>query len=157
MNDVCNDQDVGTPKYYTYLISKDEQLITKYFRGRFLTTHIIESIHETGLDEQYDFNMDVLYDMREVELDFDIPDIEHFIEYIQSNKRYHGRRKIAFLTQSPNQTVFPVLLRLLSKDASINIQTFSTVSASCKWLGLTPAKTEKVGRCLETMSLKTCQ
>jgi hypothetical protein len=123
-------------KKYRYKILPEKHLIIKYFRGSFTISEIIKWMDETAQDSLFDTSFNVLNDYRDAESKMSYEEIHKFIEFLKGDEMSYGKRKSAFITDTPNQTVFSFLLYRFNNEELIKIRTFSTLLDATKWLGL---------------------
>jgi hypothetical protein len=129
---------------YCYKILVDRRLIIKYYQGPFSKFDLITCMEETGQDILYDPTFSVINDFRDAELSLKTKEIDEFVLYVKGHKILYGKRNITFLTSTPNQTVFPIMLHHFKKETFININIFSTLLASIQWLGFTPSDLDAI-------------
>jgi hypothetical protein len=120
---------------YSYKIFPEKRLIIKYYQGKFSIVDFIKCMEITGQDSLFDSTFNVINDFMDAELSVEINEIREFVNYIKGHNILYGKRKSTFLTRTPNQTVFTIMLDQVSDETLVNIKTFSTLSALTKWLG----------------------
>jgi hypothetical protein len=131
---------------YNYKILTDKRLIIKYFHGSFSMPDIIEWMDETGQDSLFDPSFSVLNDYRDAESKLKMREINEFVAFLKENKKFLGNRKSAFLTKTPNQTAFTLMLGLFKNELLIDIETFSTLLEATRWLGLLPSDLDGIAK-----------
>jgi hypothetical protein len=133
---------------YKYKILPENRLIIKYFHGTFSMPDIIEWMDETGQDGLFDPTFSVLNDYRDAESRLKMSEINEFVKYLKKNNKFLGTRKSAFLTFTPNQTAFTMMLGLFKNELLIDIETFSTLLEAMRWLGLLPSDLDTIAKCI---------
>jgi hypothetical protein len=123
---------------YGYKILPDKGLILKYYCGSFSLQDFIKCTTETALDSLYDSAFSVINDFREATFSMGINELNAFVNLMKENKKLYSKRSITFLTSTPNQTVYTLMLELLKDEPLINKKTFSTLLEAVKWLGFQP-------------------
>jgi hypothetical protein len=123
-------------KKYSYKILPEKHLIIKYFHGPFSMDEIIKWMDETRQNSLFDTSFNVLNDYRDAESKMTYEEIHKFTEFLKGDELSYGKRKSAFITNTPNQTVFSFLLYRFNNEELIKIKTFSTLLEAAKWLGL---------------------
>jgi hypothetical protein len=136
---------------YKYKILSDKRLIIKYFCGSFTKPDIIKWMNETVQDRLFDPSFSVLNDYRDADSSIKTKEIHEFVDFLWEDKISYGKRKSAFLTNTPNQTVFTTLLGQFNHEELIKIKTFSTLIAAVEWLGLQPSDLETIEDILEDL------
>jgi hypothetical protein len=136
---------------YDYEIFQEKSLIVKYFQGIISIAEFITFNNRTLFDTRYDPTMCVMNDVRNTEFIFTDEDLKKFIGYVQSNVKMYGKRKVAFLTNTPNQTVFTILLDFFKNDKMVTIKTFTTLPATVEWLQLSLADMILIENCIEKL------
>jgi hypothetical protein len=129
-------------KRYRYKILPEKHLIIKYFHGFFFMSDIINWMNETVKDSLFDPSFNVLNDYRDAESKMSYEEIHKFTEFLKGDEMSYGKRKSAFITNTPNQTVFSFLLYRFNNEELIKIKTFSNISGAAKWLGLQLSETD---------------
>jgi hypothetical protein len=127
---------------YKYRIFQKDKLVLKSYVGVFSISDFKACMIEAGRDTYYDPTFYVINDFRDSELIFEEDEIHDFVNFVKNHKLLYGKRKITFLTNTPNQTVFTSMLDLFKNETNITIQTFSTLLAVIRWLNL-PLEIEK--------------
>jgi hypothetical protein len=138
-----------------YKILPDKRLIVRYYDGLFSLNDIIAFLNETGKDALYDPTFNVINDFRDAETNVKIKEINELFGYVKGNKKIYGKRKSVFLTKTPNQTVFSMMLGLLKYENEVKIKTFSTLLDAIKWLGFTPSDLNAIENCINDLKKAT--
>jgi hypothetical protein len=121
---------------YKYKILPEKRLIIRYYQGLFSLNDLIAFLNETGKDALYDPTFNVINDFRNAESTVKIGEINTLFGYVKGSKKIYGKRKSAFITRTPNQTVFSMMMGLLKYENEVKFKTFSTLIEAIKWLGL---------------------
>lgn len=123
---------------FGYKILPDKGLILKCYHGPFSLNDFIVCTTETALDNLYNSAFSVINDFRDASFLIEIKELHEFVNLMKGNKKLYSKRSIVFLTSTPNQTVYTIMLELLKDEPLINKKTFSTLIEAVKWLGFQP-------------------
>lgn len=121
---------------YRYKILRDQHLILKYYKGEYTFVDFVATMLETAENADFSPNMYVLNDLRDTIIHADVEAVEKFVQLVQANQALYAKRKIVFLTSSPNQTAFSYLVQSLAGESLVNIFTASTAPAAMEHLQL---------------------
>jgi len=136
---------------YGYKILPEKGLILKYYCGSFTLQDFIVCTTDTALDSLYDSSFSVINDFRDAAFSMGIKDLHEFVNLMKMNKNLYSKRSITFLTSTPKQTVFTIILELLKNEPLINKKTFSTLTEAIKWLGYHPDEFASIENELEKL------
>jgi hypothetical protein len=136
---------------YGYKILPDKGLILKYYLGSFSLEDFIGCTTETAQDILYESSYSVINDFRDATFSMEIKEVYEFVNLMKGNKKLYSKRNIVFLTSTPNQTVYTIILELLKDEPLINKKTFSTLVEAVKWLGFQPEDFAFIENELETV------
>lgn len=114
-------------KKYRYRILKEKNLIVKYYSGQISIKDLYDFVNLTGEDADYLPTMFVLNDIRDCIIVIENKEIYNFIENIRNSQRLYAKRKIVFLTSTPNQVVFSTMLNLFKKETLIELSIVTTL------------------------------
>ncbi|WP_372769866.1 hypothetical protein [Lutibacter sp.] len=78
--------------------------------------------------------MDYLIDLRNVVVTAPTADIEKYNYFTETKFKSEIKSKVAILTDSPNQMVFSTLFKMLNTQKLKEIEVFSTVEITTRWL-----------------------
>ena len=121
--------------FYNYKILPTHKVFLQYYRGKVNFDAAVSGMAFLTSDKQYDSSFNSIVDFREAVLQFEEKDAEKFIEFLHNIKAVTHSRRIAFLTDTPNQVVLLSLFTSFAANiASHNI--FSTIEASLDWVGI---------------------
>jgi hypothetical protein len=134
---------------FNYKIFPEYKLIIRYYLGSFTIPDLIHALEITGKDELYDPTYNVINDFRDARSNVKIGEINKFFGYIKNHKKLYGKRKTVYLTSTPNQTVFSMMMGLLKHENLITFRTFSTMEEAIKWVEFPDSELEKLARTIE--------
>ena len=114
-------------KKYAYKIISELNLIVRYFTGEINLTDILQSMTTVADEKNYLSSMDIINDIRDVELKVKHDEIQQLIDFVRSNKKIYYKRTSYILTNTPGQVVFGRLIDLFKKEDKINVVVVSTL------------------------------
>jgi hypothetical protein len=117
-----------------HLILPELKTTVEYFSGPIHLNELIQ--HRNILADDMDFNpVDCLIaDFRDAQLDFTKQDILAFIDFMRATKKLLGDRRVAILTDTPNQVVASELYIMNLGNLPMKVDFFSTLDAAIKWV-----------------------
>lgn len=113
-------------------INYPPSVLLRKFSGKVRLDDIMASWEQ--LQEQGKFNDEikgVLNDLNDCELDLDMQEFKLLIQYMNGNAHFKGL-KLAVVTNSPQQIVFPTLAETINKE--LTIRPFSTIQSAIDWI-----------------------
>ena len=117
-----------------YKILKEHNLIVEYHSGDLDLESYINFVKGTTLDPQFSLNMNYLIDISNVVVTASIDDIRKYNNFTEDNFKTDRKRRVAFITNSPNQMVFSTLFKGSNTQKLKEIEIFSTTNAAIEWL-----------------------
>ncbi len=120
--------------YYKIIPSK--KLVVEYFKGDIYWDDMFSFIDEISKDKNYNVSFNSLIDLREATLQLTTDDVKKYIRYLEEHTEVLGKRKLAMITNSPNQVVYVTLYQLLSDKLPLKIKIFSTYQKALYWLDM---------------------
>jgi hypothetical protein len=139
---------------FNYIIIPELRLILRYYRGSFKISDLVNALEETAKNSLYDTTFNVINDFRDARSEIKIGEINDFFGYIKGHKKLYGKRKSVYLTKTPNQTVFSMMLGLLKHEKLISFKTFSTLEEAVKWVDLPVSELEKIEKAIAELKEK---
>ncbi len=119
-----------------YQILPEKKLILEYYSGNIYKNTIMYFKQEISKHVAYNMHYNIIHDFRDAELVANIEDVRSFIDYIKQNERTYAQKKIAFITDNPNQVTITYLFNTLKKETYLIAETFSTIEGAIVWVGL---------------------
>lgn len=119
-----------------YQILPEKKLILEYYSGNIYKNTIMYFKQEISKHVAYNMHYNIIHDFRDAELVANIEDVRSFIDYIKQNERTYAQKKIAFITDNPNQVTITYLFNALKKETYLIAETFSTLEGAIVWVGL---------------------
>lgn len=119
-----------------YRILKTALLIIECHEGLLTLENMIRFRQEQRLDRDFTPEHDILMDLRNVEISGEPVEVENYVSFYKENKNISGNRRIAVLTDTPNQVFYTTLFEQFSKVLNQKTKIFSTLEASLNWLNV---------------------
>ena len=141
-------------KKFAYKIFPDKNLAVKYYNGILSLSDIIASVNITGQQVDWKPTMNILHDVRDAVLEFEEEEINKLISHTKESKKLYGERKVAFVTNSPNQVVFTLMLANFKNEALVSMNTFSTLSAAIEWVELSISDLALIENCINELKIQ---
>lgn len=118
----------------TYKILPKYKLLIEYHKGILETNSYIEFKRKLTEDSLFDSNMNYFINFQEVKFNVTREDIEEFVSFMNSKKEILGKRRLALITNTPNQVVSTTIYKSLKSDLLQDVEIFSTNQEALKWL-----------------------
>lgn len=134
-----------------YQIFPEKKLIIEYYSGDIYKNTIVYFKDEISKNVAYNMNYNIIHDFRDASLIANIDDVRSFINYIKSNNRTYAQKKIAFITDNPNQVSITYLFNTLKKETLLIADTFSTVEGAIIWVGLKSTEIDFIHSVIEEL------
>lgn len=87
-------------------------------------------------DKEFNSSYNAIADFRGNSKNFSYDEVLELVDMVIKNDKIHGKRKTAFLTDSPNSVFVTTIYELNLKDFPMKIKTFSTIQNAINWLDL---------------------
>ena len=123
---------------YKYRILKEKKLVLRCMIGNVDLKNFFQNIANSVSDGDYSTKYSALYDFRDANLQGSISSIHKFAADVRKETRIHEKRKVVFLTSTPNQVATSMLLESLRRWQMFDITTVSTLDAAIRFLGMVP-------------------
>ena len=118
----------------TYKIFPEHRLIIEFHKGILEVDTYIEFKKKLAIDTLFEANMNYLIHFKEVTFKTTSEDILRFIDFMKTQEEKIGKRRLAFITNTPNQVVSTTIYKSLQNDLMQEVEIFSTNSEAIKWL-----------------------
>lgn len=125
-----------------YKFLKEYNLTVEYHSGKLDLDSYINFVTRTIHDPLFSPNTNYLIDLRNVVVITSIDDISKYNDFIEDNLKCERKRKIALLTETPNQMVFSTIFKNNNTQKLKEIEVFSTPFAATEWLNSNLNKNE---------------
>jgi len=120
----------------SYTILEKENLIIEYFSGILTIESLIKFKQKLIRDSKFSVDYSYYVHFKNVTFDIDVQEISKYITFSSKHLNPKSNRKVAIITNTPNQVVLTTLFKLQSKHALQKIEIFSTAQSALNWLGL---------------------
>lgn len=117
-----------------YLILKEQNLLVECHSGNLDLESYINFVTSTTLDPLFSANMNYFIDLSNVIVTASIDDIRKYNNFTEATFISERKRKVALVTNSPNQMVFATLFKNSNTQKLKEIEVFSTTTAAIHWL-----------------------
>jgi hypothetical protein len=117
-----------------YKIIPELQVAVEYYEGQLSLNDIIEFELREMENSEYSPKLNFIADFRNAELIASEGDVKKFIDFLKKTKGIVDQRKVALVTETPNQVVLTTLYALYTSDMPVKNKVFSTLDAAMKWL-----------------------
>lgn len=117
-----------------YLILKEQNLLVECHSGNLDLESYINFVTSTTLDPLFSANMNYFIDLSNVVVTASIDDIRKYNNFTEATFISEKKRKVALVTNSPNQMVFATLFKNSNTQKLKDIEVFSTTTAAIHWL-----------------------
>lgn len=119
-----------------YIILKECNLLIEHHSGKLDLESYINFVEGTTLDPLFSLNMNYLIDLSNVVVTASVDDIRKYNDFTEDNFKTERKRRVAFVTDTPNQMVFSTLFKDSNTQKLKEIEIFSTTKVAINWLNL---------------------
>lgn len=131
-------------------------MIIRCFKGNFNLKEAFEKVKESCSHKAYHKSLNIINDIRFIELDMDYESVLEFIKAFKSNVAIYGeKRKSVLLTNTPNQAAFSTLLNLKKDDDTIDLKVTSTIEAAIAHIKISEKNKKHISNLIENMAKST--
>jgi len=117
----------------SYRFDTTTGIVIKTYHGSITLSDIHNSWLRAFSQESFPLeNKGFVLDYREAVLDMEIRENASIADFYKRHLRYFGNKKIAIVTENPNDIVIPMLVR--EKDSGYESRPFSTMEAALQWV-----------------------
>ncbi|GGK45288.1 MULTISPECIES: hypothetical protein [Flavobacteriaceae] len=125
----------------SYKIIAKHNIIIEYHKGNIDVNSYIKFKEKIFNDKGFKTGLNYLIHFKNVRFLTPPEDIIKFVNFIKKNTPKLGRRKIAFITRTPDQVVKTTIYKTLLADVEQQVAVFSTNNTALNWLNSTPLNT----------------
>lgn len=125
-----------------YIILKEQNLLIECHSGSLDLESYINFVTSTTLDPLFSENMNYFIDLSNVVVTASIDDVRKYNNFTEATFISERKRKVALVTNSPNQMVFATLFKNSNTQKLKEIEVFSTTTAAIHWLNRSHIKYE---------------
>ncbi len=126
----------------SYKILKEYNLIIESHSGSLDLKSYIDFVEKMKLDPLFSLDMNFYVDLSNVVVTASIDEVKLYNNFSKNTFKSERKRKIALITDSPNQMVFATLFKNSNTQKSKVIEIFSTKECAIQWLNRSLDKEE---------------
>lgn len=120
----------------TYQILKEQKIVIEYHEGVLDIDSFINFKKKLAKDTLFSNSLNYCIDFKNVTFIISEDDVEKYLIFLTNNPDYLGKRKVALLTNTPNQVVYSTFFKMKRTNSLQMIEVFSTNEAATDWLGI---------------------
>ncbi|MFO7672963.1 MAG: hypothetical protein R6V74_04575 [Lutibacter sp.] len=117
-----------------FIILKDFNLLIECHSGNLDLKSYIDFVKRTTFDPLFSKNMNYFIDLCNVVVTASLDDIKLYNNFTNDNFQCDRKRRVALLTNSPNQMVFATLFKNSNTQKLKEIEIFSTKESALNWI-----------------------
>ncbi|MDP2068300.1 MAG: hypothetical protein Q8K04_04975 [Lutibacter sp.] len=129
----------------TYKILKEYNLIVEYHTGILDADSFINFKKKIALDPLFLPNLHFFVHLKNVTFNTNMQDIDKYANFLEANSKIFGNRRVALITNTPNQVVSTTMFKMLQQNRSQSVEVFSTNESALEWLNSRLDKDEILG------------
>jgi hypothetical protein len=137
-----------------YKILPNHSLIIEYHTGEMLAGNYIDFKQKLLKAPLFNPNLKYFVHFKNVKFDITQLNIDKFIGFIENNVQTIGKRKIAIITNTPNQVVTSTKYKLAQDKKRESIEIFTTHQSALKWLNIPGLSNDKLDTILKELQLE---
>jgi len=118
----------------SYVILPDENLVIEFHSGILEVPDYIEFKQNLLKDPLFKPNLNHFIHFKNVVFQTPPSELSNFVGYIKENVQSLGKRKLAFITDTPNQVVTTTMYKIMQQNTTLISEIFSTNEGALKWL-----------------------
>jgi hypothetical protein len=143
-------------KFINYIIIPELKIIVECYKGQFTSVDGINYKKTLYKDKDYNPAYNMITDLRELEMHVKVEDdIKELTTYFDFLKTTAVERKVALITNKPNQAVLAHLFKELARNSIIEYEVFSTLEAAIGFVGLALNQSDTINQALVYLSDNT--
>jgi hypothetical protein len=110
----------------TYKILKENNLIVEYHSGILDADSFIAFKKSITLNPLFLPSLNYFVHLKNVTFNTNLEDIDKYVKFLDANSNVYGNRRVALITDTPNQVVSTTLFKMLQQNRSQSVEVFST-------------------------------
>ena len=118
----------------SYKIISEHNIIIEFHKGNIEVDSYIKFKEKTFNDEDFKTGLNYLIHFKNVTFFTPQEDIKKFVNFIKNNAPKLGKRKVALITNTPNQVVSTTIYKTMQANLNQEVEIFSTDEAALNWL-----------------------
>lgn len=127
-----------------YKILPNENLVLEFHRGTLEASAYIEFKKILLEDPLFKPNLNHFINFKNVIFETPPEELKTFVGYIKNNVQALGKRKLAFVTDTPNQVVTTTMYQIMLQNSTLISEIFSTNETALHWLNPPTLTTDKL-------------
>ena len=131
-------------KYIDYKIVQAFKLIIESYVGDVTVMDIIKNKKRITEVEGYKADYNLILDFRDANLQINKTELDRLVVYFKENHIYHKEKRVAYLTDKPNEVVVTTLFASKIKEIPIHPEVFSTVEAVAGYMNMVDSEMFKL-------------
>lgn len=139
----------------TYKILPNHNLIIEYYSGDIDFVSFMNFKKKLILEPLFTPNLNILIHFKNATFKMTDEEINKYIHFSETDIKVIGKRKIALITETPNQVVVSTLFKMIQRIKSKSVEIFSTKEAALRWLNIKDLSTTEVTLILNNLHNKT--
>ncbi|MEX1383726.1 hypothetical protein [Lutibacter sp.] len=128
----------------SYKIIVQHNIIIEYHKGNIDVDSYIKFKEKTFNDKDFKTGLNYLIHFKNVNFFTPQEDIKKFVNFIKNNAPKLGKRKVGFVTSTPNQVVTTTIYKTMLADVEQQVAVFSTIDTALNWLTSNPLNTKEL-------------
>lgn len=120
----------------SFLILKNFNLVIECHKGELDLASFIKFKKQLSQHPDFTPNLNCFICFKKVIFNTSSSDIEDYISFLKENSSVFGKRKIALITDTPNQVVSTTLYKTLQENLNQSVEIFSTNEKAIEWLNI---------------------
>lgn len=137
--------------YSNYKIFKEYCLIVETHLGEMDLQAVKRFTDIQVKDPVYNPEFNVIIDIRNVEIKFNLNEIREYIYYVQKQDNIYGLRKDAILTVTSKQVALASLYAEMQNLLNAKVMVFSTINSILDWLSIDNIDEDEIATILENL------
>jgi len=119
-----------------YKILKEGKLLIVAHIGSLNLNSMLDFFESLSSNPTFSHKFDHIVDLNKVTFDLTSKDISKYVEHLENNSKIFGEKKIALITNSPNQVVFSTLFKEAQEQLQPlqSVQIFSTLESAYNFI-----------------------
>ena len=137
--------------YFNHKIFPKQKFYLQYFKGVVDMNVAGRAMIDIINEDDFDPSFNTIVDFRDAKMQFTNDEISEFANFLMRRNLVDKDRKIAILTEQPDQPFFVTLLVLLTENDVVNYKIFNTFEDSMEWIEVKRNKERLVRNIMEKL------
>ena len=123
-----------------YIIDKENNLIFEFHSGDLDLNAFISFKRKLVKDPNFSPNLNYFIHLKNSIFVNKTNEIYEYVNFLEENAAIFGKRRLALVTNTPNQVVNTTLFKILCKNTNNNVEIFSSNEKAINWLNVSYPK-----------------